>query len=377
MHNSKISQKNHLAFHRFFSELKDPRRTNRGNHLFQLQEILFLCISAVISGADNWTSINLFGRSKIDWLRKYFPYENGIPSHDVLGKVFAALDADAFSQCFIAWVDSIATITDGEVISIDGKTICNSDNKNTGKSALHVVSAFAYENRLCLGQKAVDAKSNEITAIPQLLELIAINGCIVTIDAMGCQKSIAKSIIDKKGDYILMVKGNQKELKEQVEKVFSISPIEDECKTTEIGHGRIEHRKCQVTDQLNFLDDKQDWTGLKCIAKITSERICKQSGKESKEIRYYITSLPADAAKISKAIRNHWAVENNLHWNLDVIFKEDDSLKKKGNSALNYNIITKMALALIDRERSTKKSKPSKRLLAALDDNYREVVLKV
>ncbi len=376
MRDSKILQKYHLVFHHFFSELKDPRRTTKGNHLCPLNEILFLCISAVVSGADNWTSVSLFGRSKINWLKQYFPYENGIPSHDVLGKVFAALDADAFSQCFIAWVGSIAKLTNGEVIAIDGKTICNSDDKDAGKSALHVVSAFAAENRLCLGQKAVDAKSNEITAIPQLLELIAIKGCTITIDAMGCQKSIAKSIVDKEADYLLMVKGNQEELKQQVEKVFSISPIKDKCQTIEMGHGRIEHRKCQVIDQLDFLDDKQDWAELKSIARITSKRICKQTGKESTETRYYISSLPTDAAKINKAIRNHWAVENNLHWSLDVIFKEDDSLKKKGNSALNYNTITKMALTLIDRERSTKKSKPSKRLLAALDDNYRTEVLK-
>lgn len=376
MRDSKIRQKSHPVFHHFFSELKDPRRTIKGNHLYPLNEILFLCISAVISGADNWTSISLFGNSKINWLRKYFPYENGIPSHDVLGKVFSAIDADAFSRCFVSWINSIAKLTEGEVIAIDGKTICNSDDKSTGKSAIHVVSAFASENRLCLGQKAVDAKSNEITAIPQLLELIAIKGCIVTIDAMGCQKSIAKSIVEKGADYLLMVKGNQEELKQQVEKVFSISSTKDACQTTDMGHGRIEHRKCQVIDQLDFLDDKQDWAGLKSIARIISERICKQTGKESTETRYYISSLPADAAKINKAIRNHWAVENNLHWSLDVVFKEDGSLKKKGNSALNYNIITKMALTLIDQERSTKKSKPSKRLLAALNDNYRAKVLK-
>jgi len=174
-----------------------------------------------------------------------------------------------------------------------------------------------------------------------------------------------------------MVKGNQKELKEQVEKIFSISDIKEENKTTDIGHGRIECRKCQVIDQLDFLDDKENWPGLKSIVKITSKRVDKQSGEESSQTRHYITSMSANAAKINKAIRSHWAVENNLHWNLDVVFKEDDSLKKKGNSALNYNIIAKIALSLIDKERSTKKSKPSKRLLAALDDNYRANLLKV
>lgn len=336
-----------------------------------------MTISAVISGMDNWTMISKFGQMKIDWLRKFFPYENGTPSHDVLGKVFAALDPESFSRCFISWVDSLADLTNGEVVSIDGKTICRSDDKSTGKSALHVVSAFAAENRLCLGQQAVDSKSNEITAIPQLLELIAIKGCIVTIDAMGCQKTIAEDIVKKEADYVLMVKGNQGDLKQQVEKIFSISAITDESSTSDLGHGRIEHRKCAVIDKLDFLDDREEWIGLKSVARIKSERICKQTGRESMETRYFITSLPADAKKIGKAIRSHWAVENGLHWSLDVVFNEDDSLKKKGNSALNYNIIAKMALTLIDRERSTKDSKPVKRMAAALDDNYRAKLLKV
>ncbi|ELR72294.1 Mobile element protein [Fulvivirga imtechensis AK7] len=377
MPNPKVSSEKISGFSSFFADLKDPRRTHQGNRLYPLEEILFLCIAAVISGADTWTSINLFGKSKLDWLKKWYPYENGIPSHDVLGKVFAALEPGAFSRCFISWVNSIADTTRGEVVAIDGKTICRSDDKGKGKSAIHVVSAFASENGLCLGQLAVASKSNEITAIPELLELLALKGCTVTIDAMGCQKNIAKTIVEKDADYILMVKGNQKGLRDQIEKLFSIKPVASENKDSDLGHGRIEHRKCEVINQLNFLDDRQEWVGLKSVIRITSERISKDTGKGTTQIRYYISSLDTDAKSINRAVRSHWSVENKLHWVLDVVFKEDASLKKKDNSALNYNIIAKMALTLMDREKSTKKSKPSKRLLAALDDNYRDKILRV
>lgn len=377
MANPQTSQKTYPAFSSFFSELKDPRRTSKGNHLYPLEEILFLSIAAVVSGADTWTSISLFGRAKLDWLRKFYPFENGIPSHDVLGKVFAALDPEAFSRCFVSWIDSIAKITPGEVVSIDGKTLCGSVDKANGRSALHVVSAFATANGLCLGQVAVGSKSNEITAIPELLELLAIRGCIVTIDAMGCQKSIAKAILDKGADYVLMVKGNQRGLKDQAEKLFSIAPLKTQFRSNDLGHGRIESRKCEVIDQLRFLDDKKEWAGLKTVIRITSERTDKQTGICNTETRFYISSLGPDAELINNAVRSHWAVENNLHWSLDVVFKEDASLKKKDHSALNYNIIAKMALTLIDQEKSTKKSKPSKRLLAALEDEYRAKILKI
>ena len=365
----------HQVFSRYFSGMKDPRRTSKGHHLYPLEEILFLCISAVISGMDDWTSITMFGRLKLTWLRQYLPYKYGIPSHDVLGKVFAALDPVHFSECFRDWVNSIAELTGGEVIAIDGKTICGSDDKASGKSALHVVSAYASGNRLCLGQEAVSEKSNEITAIPALLKLLTVKDCIITIDAMGCQKTIAGTIIDKEADYILMVKDNQQELKEQVEKVFGLNPKTEADMTLDFGHGRIEQRTCQAIDNLTFLDGKEDWPGLKSIAKVISELTDKRSGKKSTETRYYISSLPARPKVIGKAIRSHWAIENNLHWTLDMVFKEDNSLKKKGNSALNYNIIAKMALAIIEKETESKSSKPQKRKRAALDDEFRSKLL--
>jgi len=369
-------QKNYPVFQSHFFPLKDPRRINKGNYYFPLTEILFLTISAIISGADSWTSISQFGETKLTWLRNYFPYEAGVPSHDVLGKLFARLDHKEFIQCFANWINSISKITDGEVVAIDGKTICKSDDKSTGKSALHVVSAYASKNKLCLGQRVVNEKSNEITAIPELLKILDIQGCIITIDAMGCQKKIAKDIVKKKADYLLMVKDNQKELKQQVEKMFSRGKPTKTNKQFDVGHGRVETRTCDVIDDLLFMDVKDQWIGLKSVVRVHSECYNKQTGKTSQQNRYYISSLSADAKKINNAVRSHWSIENNLHWTLDVIFKEDASLKKKGNSAINYNIMIKLALALIEKEKSQKISKPAKRFTAALDDNYRDLILK-
>ena len=363
-------------FDQYFTSLQDPRRTTKGNYFYPLQEILFLSIAAVISGADDWTAISQFGKTKLSWLRTYFPYKNGIPSHDVLGKLFARLDHKEFSKCFTGWVNSISSFTCGEVVAIDGKTICKSNDINNGKAALHVVSAYASEARLCLGQQVVDAKSNEITAIPVLLKVLDIEGCIVTIDAMGCQKEIAKEIIKRKADYLLMVKDNQKELKLQIENLFSRGRTLNTDTQIDNGHGRVESRTCNVINELQFLDEKEKWKGIQSIVQIKSERFNKQTSKASTQTRYYISSLNAEASKINDAIRKHWTVENNLHWSLDVIFKEDASLKKQGNSAVNYNIILKLALALLEKEKSRKLSKPNKRLTAALDDEYRDKILK-
>ena len=376
MHNSSLKAEQETpSFNTHFQSLIDPRRTNKGNYFYPLQEILFLTISAVISGAEGWTMIQEFGKTKLEWLRKFFPYEKGIPSHDVLGKVFANLDHKEFADCFSNWINSISTLTNGEVVAIDGKTIRKSNKSHNSKSALHVVSAYASGNRLCIGQEVVAEKSNEITAIPKLLKLLEIKGCIVTIDAMGCQKQIAKDILKKEADYLLMVKGNQQGLKDQLEKLFQKGEISDSNTNVDSGHGRIETRTCEVITDLNFLDDKSQWVGLKSIVRITSERCDKASDKTSMEARYYISSLSGDAIQINQAIRQHWTVKNNLHWSLDVLFKEDASLKKKGNSAINYNIILKLALAMLEKEKTRKLSKPAKRLTAALNDKYREKIL--
>lgn len=372
---SKNLKKSCPVFKNCFSDLNDPRRITKGNYHYPLDEILFLCIAGTICGMNGWTEISNFGIMKLDWLRVYFPFENGIPSHDVLGKLFARVDSNKFSECFTNWVNTLSEITKGQVVAIDGKTIRRSNDKNAGKRALHVVSAYAVENRICLGQECVDEKSNEITAIPKLLELLVVKGCIITIDAMGCQREIAKKIIKKEADYVLMVKGNQKTLEQNIEETFTTTTPSQRGGKYDLGHGRIETRVCEVTEDLNLVKNKHAWKGLRSLVKISSERIDKHSGKTKKETRYYVSSLPAKAEHLNQVVRDHWRVENNLHWVLDVVLKEDQSLKKKGHSALNFNIITKMALSLIDKETTDKRSKRIKRQTAALDDKYRANLL--
>jgi len=271
---------------------------------------------------------------------------------------------------------SLATHTDGDVVALDGKTV-RGVGSTSRKYPIHIVSAFCSKNKLSLAQETVNQKENEIVAIPRLLELITLKGCIVTIDAMGCQKEIAAKIRKREANYILQVKGNQADLKEQIVKLFNRKTDRKTAITHDCGHGRIEKRTCEVIDDLTFLDGKQDWKDLKSIVRIESYREQKKTGKSSSNFRYYITSLTMDAELINKSIRSHWAIENNLHWNLDVIFKEDGQLKRKGNSVENFNMMTKVALALLDKEKSTKKSKPTKRFKASLDDSYREMIMKV
>jgi len=374
MRDSNFLRNSNSVFASSFSSLPDPRRTTKGHFYYPLDEILFLVISAVLSGADGWVSIHTFGKLKLDWLRQYLPYENGIPSHDVLGKVFALLDPVAFNTCFTLWVNSISKLTAGEVIAIDGKTLCGSASQN--KKAFHLVSAYATQNRLCLAQQCVNEKSNEITAIPLLLDMLTIENCVVTLDAMGCQSDIAQKILDKHADYILMVKDNQKSLRQQIEKVFTLEKTSDGHQQTDMGHGRVEKRTCDVINTLTFLDERSSWPGLQSIVRIKSERADKKTGKITQETRYYISSLRQDAEQFNTSIRQHWAIENNLHWSLDVIFNEDALLMKSGNSAVNFSIVSKMALAMLDKEKSTKMSKPLKRLTAALNDEYRSLVLK-
>ena len=362
-------------FETLFSELEDPRRTTSGHFYYPLNEILFLTISAVLSGFESWELIQVFGETKISWLRNFFSYKEGIPSEHVMKNVFAKLDTTAFNACFINWVNTISELTQGEVVAIDGKTIRGSGTAGKKKSALHVVSAYATENRLCLGQNQVLQKENEIVAIPKLLELLSLKGCIVTIDAMGCQKEIAKTIIEAEADYILMVKDNQSELAAQVKKLFAQQKQCVKHETEAMGHGRIEKRICEVTDNLMFLDGKDSWVGLKSVVKITSHRYIKATAKSSIEERYYITSMPAEPIKISHAVRAHWKIENNLHWNLDVVFNEDKSRKRQDQSPANFNIIRKIALAIVEKEKTQKGSKNTKRGRAAMDDDYRKLLL--
>ena len=365
-------------FTQYFTTLKEPRRTTKGNFQYPLEEILFLTISSIISGwFEEWDDITFFGENNLIWLRKFYPFVNGIPSHDVLNKLFNRLDTEEFNICFMKWVEAIASKSEARVIAIDGKTIRGMASRFSD-SKLHIVSAFCAANELCLGQVKVSSKSNEITAIPELLNLIAIKGCIITIDAMGCQREIAKEIIKKEADYILMVKDNQSELKEQIEKVFRIQNSEEiDVKEEDLDHGRIEKRTCEVITKLDFLDSKENWVGLYSIVKITSQRIIKSTNVESCETRYYISSLLGNAKLINASIRSHWAIENNLHWCMDVIMKEDGQLNYVGNSAENMNMMKKIALGMLACEKSTKLSKARKMKKALLSEDYREVLLQV
>lgn len=262
------------------------------------------------------------------------------------------------------------------MVAFDGKTI-RGVGSSSRKYPIHIVTAFCTKNRISLGQETVEDKSNEIVAIPKLLDLLTLKDCIVTTDAMGCQTKIAEKIIDKGANYILQVKENQKELKEQIEKLYSLNTPKNIDIKTDCGHGRIETRTCEVVTDLTFLDGKDKWKNLNSVVRIESIREIKKTGSKSTEFRYYITSLNGNAKLINNSIRSHWGIENNSHWNLDVIFNEDGQLKRKGNSAENFNIINKAALRLIKNEKTVTLSKPLKRLRAALSDDYREKILKV
>ncbi len=355
--------------------MNDPRCNKRNIVDYPLPELMFLVISAAISGVEAWTDIEMFGENKIKWLRTFFPYKNGIPWHGTLGRVFARLDNDAFGECFIEWINTLGELGSGQVVAIDGKRMRGSYDKSEGKSAIHMVSAYACEQSVCLGQLATDQKSNEITAIPKLLEMLTLEGCTVTIDAMGCQKDISEKILEGKADYILGVKENQKGLLEQVDKVFSITKPHSIDTQNDMGHGRIEKRTCSVIDDLKFFDDYKDWPGISSLIKIEAERKFKNSSKKKESsTRYYISNKNANAEIFNNDIRSHWGIENKLHWVLDVTFKEDASRKRKGNSASNFSLISKMALTVIEKC-NEKIPRTRKRLKAMLNDKYREKLL--
>ena len=359
-----------------FGQMKDPRRTTKGNFKHELVEIVFLVIAAVVSGCNDWETIAVFGESQLEWLRKYYPYKNGIPSHDTINRLFSAMDSKAFGKYFIQWTRQLCNLSNGDTVAIDGKTLRRSYDKNSGKSAIHIVSAYAHKNRICLGQVQTGDKSNEITAIPELLELLYLEKATVTIDAMGCQKEIVKKIVkEKKADYMIAAKNNQKSLYEQIEKLFSITTPADEHTSHHNDHGRVETRKCTVIDDFTFMDDCEDWVGLRSIVKVEAERYIKSNGHTEQETRFYISSHKPDAQQLNTIVRNHWSIENNLHWVLDVVFDEDSSRRRAGNSAANFNIISKIALGLIEKTPVKAKSKRQRRFKAGFDPIFREKVL--
>ncbi|MFI5333492.1 MAG: ISAs1 family transposase [Candidatus Babeliales bacterium] len=353
----------------FFDSLPDPRIDR--TRLHELKDIIFITIAAVLSGCEDWNDIELYGKAKEDWLKTFLQLPNGIPSHDTFNRVFAAIDPGALEKCFVEWVQQVAKISEGQIVSIDGKRLCNSgcDGK---KSIIHMVSAWSNANNMVLGQLKVDDKSNEITAIPALLEVLELKGCIITIDAMGCQRAIAETIINKDADYILALKGNQGHMLDDVEEAFKETVVEPEYTDMqqEVDHGRIEKRCCRVIDDLEWICKKEEWKDLKSIISIETERYHKHNGKTEREVRYYISSLAADATKLNAAIREHWGIENHLHWSLDVVFGEDQSQKRAGNAAQNFSIITRVALNIIKNDKKSRISMKNKRHKAGWDNNY-------
>jgi predicted transposase YbfD/YdcC len=365
------------VFLAYFQDLSDPRQ--RGKVTYPLAEVLLLCLLAVLGGADSFVDIARFGEKKIDLLRRFLPFRDGTPSHDHLGDIFATLDAEQFQRCFVAWVVALTGVP-ADVIAIDGKTLRRSYQKKGAKAAIHMVSAFAARQRLVLGQVKVADKSNEIVAIPALLDMMAIEGAIVTIDAMGCQRHIAQKIVDKKADYVLALKGNQGTLREDVE-LFATEQKASGFKDTKVSrhetvdgdHGRIETRTYTVIHDVGWLQERHDWPGLKGVVIVDSIREIPGSSPETdkieRETRFYITSLVWLAHQMGPVIRSHWAIENSLHWVMDMIFRDDECRIRTEHAPANFTTLKHMAHNLI-RRAPGKDSLRLKRKTAAWDDDF-------
>lgn len=368
-----MSESSKLSITYHFEKLPDPRVDRTKHHL--LLDVLTIALCAVICGADDWVSISRFGIAKQAWFRTFLALPNGIPSHDTFGRIFAALDPEVFKECFIKWVQAIASDLTGEIVAIDGKTLRHSFDTSADKAAIHMVSAWASEQNLCLGQIKTEAKSNEITAIPKLLERLALKGCIVTIDAMGCQKEIAKKVRDCDADYVLSLKGNQGRFHEDI-KAFLDDAVESQFKginhtffqTVDGDHGRIEIRKVCATEEIDWLQEREKWSGLRSIVIVESERTLDE--KTTYERRLYISFLPAEAEKLGHAIRSHWAIENGLHWCLDVSMNQDQNRTRKDHAPDNLAVMHHIALNLLKQDRTAKLGIKNKRLAAGWDHDY-------
>jgi predicted transposase YbfD/YdcC len=356
-----------------FSRIPDFRCKHNKRH--KLVDIMVITICAVIGGANDWNAIETFGKAKIAWLQTFLELPNGIPSHDTFRRVFSILSPNIFQDCFLSWINSVVQFTHGQVVAIDGKTLRRSHDKGSGKTAIHMVSAWATENGVVMGQVKTEEKSNEIIAIPELLKVLDISGSIVTIDAMGCQKKIVDQIIGQGGDYVIGLKGNQGNLLKEAEKLFcEINDNDfDYFETEEKGHGRVETRSYWVTDAIDFLSQKGEWRELNTIGMVESVR--EENGKASYEYRFYIGSIEKDAECFAGAVRKHWGIENQLHWSLDMVFREDESRMRKGNSAENFAVVRHIAANLLGHEKTAKLGKMNKRLKAAWDDKYLAKVL--
>lgn len=358
-----------------FVSIPDPRSQRHAKH--DLSELLTVAVCAVLCGADDFVDVALWGKSSLKWLRKFLKLKAGVPSHDTFCRVFAMIDPAAFEAAFLRWVGVLVpALAPGSVVSVDGKTSRRTGGKDTG-GPLHMVSAFAAGMAMVLGQRATDQKSNEITAIPELLAALALEGTIVTIDAMGTQTAIARTIRNRGADYVLCVKDNHPKLTESIlltragiaGKIAPVSYFEEQVK----GHGRLETRRCWAFDAVGQLYKAEQWAGLQSFVVIERERIV--DGKTSRERHHYISSLPADATRIAHAVRSHWSIENQLHWSLDVQFNDDQTRVRCGYAANNLVVLRHIVLNLLRHNNSRKVSIKSKRMLACIEDEFREQLL--
>jgi len=356
-----------------FASLKDPRIQLKTRH--KLIDIIIITICAVICGADDWTEVVDYAKAKKDWLKKFLALPHGIPSHDTFGRVFSLLRPEEFEKCFVSWIHTVFKLTDAQTVAIDGKTLRRSYDRSSNKAAIHMVGAWAAKNGIALGQLKTEDKSNEITAIPELLKLLDLKGCIVTIDAMGCQKDIAYRIADQGADYVLALKGNQGTLHKDVELFFEDAQQcnfkdipHDSFETTDGDHGRVEVRRYVTVSDLGWLEDQAKWKNLNLIGMVQSERHIGE--KITRETRYFISSLPNDAKRFAEAVRDHWRIENQLHWVLDIAFREDDSRVRDRNAATNLAILRRLALSLCKQEKTAKVGIKVKRKRAGWNNDY-------
>jgi len=363
----------------WFSDMEDPRLDRKKQ--YPLDEILFLTVCGVMSGFQGWEEISDFGEEKLEWLRQYRPYENGIPSHDTLNRVMGLIESASFEAFFSVWASGFAPSLAGRLVNLDGKRLRGSANKKEqqtarkegGKSAVHVVEAWCSDLNLCLGQVKTEEKSNEITAIPSLLEMIELGGSIVSIDAMGCQKSIAEKIVGQNADYLFGLKQNQGALHQKALEAFENESVEGSSVENNSGHGRIEKRICTILPA-KVLEKADEWPGLKTVIEIRSERTVLSTGAQSVETRYYLTSLDWPAEKLNSLVRQHWGIENKLHWVMDVFFSEDLDRKRKGNAAQNIALVRRLVLNLL-RSHPENISVNRKLAKCAFSDEYRRKVL--
>jgi predicted transposase YbfD/YdcC len=363
-----------------FHDIDDPRMDRTKFHV--LQDILVITICAIICGAEGPTAIEEYARDKQDWLKMFLTLPNDIPSHDTIGRVIALLDPRQFQSCFLRWIQEICHLLPGEVVAIDGKTLRHSFDTELDQSPIHIVSAWATSNRMVLGQIKVNDKSNEITAIPELIDALDLTNCIVSIDAMGCQKQIATHIRAKDADYALALKKNQERLFTDVHTLFERSlsalpmqPCLDYYETINQAHGRREIRRYWTTDAISGLSTKDQWPGLQSVGMVETDRTL--AGETTRERRFYILSFPSNARTFGHAVRSHWGIENSVHWVLDVTFREDDSRIRMGHGPENFAVLRHIALNLLHDERSFKGSIKTKRLKCGWNDEYLAKVLKV